>query len=281
MKNLIVYELPSNFIADFDGKGFDELKFISCGKLNRSSIGFTHNVFGSYVEKLSGGVQLVTIRSQKKSPKKSHIDHLVEKKVDSIYSLTGNKPNKNEIKGIQDDCLAEVLSNTFPDSPVDTRLLFSNNLIFVETGTYRKGLDFLSLIENVLDVHLPYAPPEIKDVGDKFKSFILGSIDGPFKLGSSTKLLTTDGMVVSFTKGDLEDKSVEGLIAEGAQVEVLEMCFDDTVTFKVKPTLEFSGISFSKDLLSEVTEDEEGTVLLQVNTVISMFKTFRTMLERK
>ena len=281
MKNLIVYELPSNFTADFDGKDFDELKFTPCGKLNSFSIGFIHNVFGSYVEKLSGGVQLVTIRAQKKSPKKSHINHLVEEKIESIYNLTRNKPNKNEVKSIQDDCLADVLSNTFPDSPVDTRILFSDNLIFVETGAYSKGLEFLSLIESVLGEHLPYSPPEIKDVEGKFKQFILADVDDPFKLGSSTKLLTKDGMIASFTKGDLEDKHVEGLVVEGAEVEVLELCFDNIVTFKVKPSLEFSGISFSLELLNEVTEDDEGTTLLQVKSIISMFKTFKIMLEKE
>lgn len=277
IKSLIVYELPENFVADFENKDFDEWKFKECGTLVQNTIGLIHNTFDSYVEHLSGGVQLLTIQTQKKSPKKSHVDSIAEKKINTFRENTGNPPSRNELNNIKDDAFMEVLGKTFPDAPKDFKVLFVNNLLFMEVGSYTKGEELFSLLENVLEENLPYSHPEIDNAYGKFQSFIENGIDDPYVLGSSTKLIDIEGRTTSISKGSLDGSAASDLVKDGAEVELLELEFDSIITFKVKPTLEFTSIKYSSEM---VQSDDEGTVLLQVREIVRMFKDFKDMMVR-
>lgn len=279
MKNFIVYELPENYSSVFkDESVFEDLLFVPCSTYTKKTMGFVKNPFDTYVEYLSGGVRLLTIRSQKKSPKKSHVDHIVKIRSVKHHILHGVKPNKHESGVFKDEAIEEVMAKTFPDAPVDTNILLVNNLVFIEVSGYNSALDFFKLVEQSLQDNLPYAQPQIKDVSLKFNSFIVNGIEDPFVLGSSSSLIDKEGRKVAISKGTLEGSVADDLVKDNAMVGSLELEFDSIITFKVNPNLEFSGVKYSKDMLGEV-EDLQGSVLLQVKEVIRMYERFKEILK--
>lgn len=279
MKNLVVYKLAEDYEMDFWTADFDKYKFTPCGPLNLSCIGFVHNVFKSYMETLSGGVVLLNICTQKKAPKKSHIQYIIDNKVQSLLDLTGSKPNGTELSNIEDDAFSEVLSKTFPNAPVELKVFVHPGLklLFVEANSYKKGSEIVDLLGDLLGNPVSCTVPEFEAV-DKFGKYLTDSIGDPFVLGSSAKLVDKDKRKMTLAKDDLLALAGELVSEKEAFVEQLEINYDGIMTFKVKTSLEFSGIKFDKEALSEVGEDVEGTTLLQVNEVVKMYTKFTKML---
>ena len=240
MKSLVVFELPKDFNLTFkteeEGLGLEDFSFIGCGPFCEKSIGFVETPLGSYLDLLSGGVELVCIRTQKKVPEKAHIEHLVEEKVKKLGSV-----HKKDLEKLKYEAFQEVLACTFPKKPEDRLVFLKDNYLFIEEASYKKAEVYVEMLEKFFATSLPLSPQE--DFKNMIKMVNYG-LPEPWLVGLSAKLIDLDERVISISKGDICCKVTEDLISSGAELDFMELEYDSIVTVKVKPSLEVKSLKF-------------------------------------
>jgi DNA recombination-dependent growth factor C len=271
MKNLVVYELPKDYTLNLVGRDFETFKFQSCKPFQQESKGFVETALGSYVETLSGGVQLLTVRTQKKVPEKAHVDHLTQEKVGKLKSV-GQSVTKDELQRLKEESFAEVLAVTFPKPPEDHLIFIKGNMVYVEEGSYKKAENHLQLLEALVGEVIPCSPQEEDPT---IINLLNEEPPEPWTIGNSAKLIDIDERVVSISKGDICCDITKDLVEAGAELDFIELEYDSTLIVKVKPSLEFKSLKFCKDFMNEVIGDAAGSTLLQVNETIKMFESLK------
>ena len=285
MKNFVVFKLvPEDEEGALsplfsDEELLDEKDFTPCSAQQINSLGFVETPFGSKRELMSGGVEVVQIRTQKKSPNKAEVNHIAKRKADDHEKEFGNRPPRVLVKEFKQEAYEEVLLKTFPDEPVDILVYYKvvDGLLFVEVNSYKKGFEVLGFLTPFIkEYSAEYINvPEI--IANKYSEFVKGDKDltEPFVFGNSVKLVDTEGRKVAISNGSIYDsEEAINIIKKGGVVEELELDYDGVATFKVKSTLEFSGLKFSKDFGEESEGDSIGLLWLKAQEVFLLYKKF-------
>jgi len=275
MKKLVTFEMPEGMTLQLESRDYDSYRFQECSKFQEKSIGFTETAFGEYMTDLGDKVKVLNVRTQKKVPEKSHINHLVKQKVNKLESV-GEFVTKEQLSNIQDDCRSEVISKTFPKEPEDCTIVVKDNLIFVESNSYKNAEKYIDLLENLLSVRIAYA---IMEEDPTFTNILVDTLPDPWVLGSEAKFLDIDGKVVTFRKADLSCDLAKKLIKDGAELEIVELEYDSVITIKLNAAFEIASIKYSKDMIDESEEDYQGTLMLKIREVVKMFKSLKGLCE--
>ena len=270
MKNLVSYEIKDKACISIDMEHLADNLFLPCGPLNQKSIGFVHTPFDSFIEHLPDA-QVLTVRKQVKTPKPTHVKSIVKDKVEEHFQQYGVRPNKKAIEDIKYEAFMSLLPHTFPDEPVDTQIIISNDgHIYLDT-TYSKAEEVISLLREVVG-SLPLELINTNGVINFFNEYVLNKLPEPFTLGDKCKLCDKSGVTSAISGGSLYSSEAPYLITAGASVHELGLGYDGTIEkMVVKENLEISGIKFEKSFLSEGEGDKAGTFMMQYRELIKMF----------
>jgi len=277
MKSLVVYKVDKDFT------GLQELSesylhnnfmFKPCQGAQASSVGLEYTVFDE-LRSYQNGLYFFNVRTQKKSPHKATINSLVDEKVRDITNTQLRKVPKQELQNIKDDAYMEVLLKTVPDAPKDFTVFFDSisSLLFVEAPNYNKGRDIIGILADACGGTLPLVsvtPPD--DIETKLKLMVMGDTQDPFTLGSYVGMEDEQGRKITFANGSLYQSNAEYHLDTGATVDTVELDFDGSFVFRLKTTLEYPSIKFSKEFANSAEGDEKATMLMKSNEIIKMIR---------
>jgi DNA recombination-dependent growth factor C len=270
MKQFVVLEHKG---INFDKLDISKYTFNGLRPSQQDTLGFA---VVTPIQDLLGGVKLIKLTSQSKSPNKNQVKDIIKVKIEKHLKDVGRNPNKHEKDGFKEDALVEVLSMTYPNPQETINCFFTEDKIYVDSSlkTSDKVLAFLEEAGDMLQagVNIPACLPEA------LNSFTTNGIGMPFELGSAIKIIESDERTVTVSKGDVVTSVAEDLVKDGAAVSSLELNFDGKMSFVVNGNLEFKSVkidkSYEEEIMGESDDDELGSLIIKFGLIKEVFTKF-------
>lgn len=271
MKSLVCYdtiEFNTTVLTENYELVGDNL-FVPCTGLKVHSIGFGKSALGNYIEEVNG-VRILTVISQEKKPKKSHVDYLVDQRIATLEEEEMRAPTSCEKRAFKEDAILSLIPETFPDTPVTVSVMFYQGLMFLDT-TPPRAEAVISFLRELIG-SITAVPVSITGITQKLNDFVLSGAPEPFELGEKISLIGDQQLNYNVSGGSFND-NITALLSGSGSTKSLELSYDTSIHgFVLKDNLTITGVRYDSSFLCEVKKDEAGSFLLKHRALIDMYR---------